>query len=63
MDGTDAHLGTFNNTYVYVDTTAQYKLIGTYTYDGTAQTIDSGSMSAVEFDTAQFSSITDIKDL
>lgn len=63
MDGTDAHLGTFNNTYVYVDTTPQYKLIGTYTYDGTAQTIDSGSMSEAEFDTAQFSSITDIKDL
>lgn len=63
MDGTNVHLGTFNKSYVYVDTTANYKLIGTYTFDGTAQTVDSGSMTMAEFDTSQFSSITEVTDV
>lgn len=63
MDGTNAHLGAFNKSYVYVDTTANYKLIGTYTFDGTAQTVDSGSMVMAEFDTSQFSSITEVTDV
>lgn len=61
MDSTQAHIGSYDTDYVEINSNNQYHLKESFSYTGTAESIDTGYLDKVEIDTTEFDTISSIE--